>query len=70
MASVQRQCQEGGLPSGSTPDGRSLLPPPPPPARREPSLNGGARKGLASGTLLGWQPTTTVVGGEKILNIF
>ena len=32
MARVQQQCQEGGLPSGPMPGGRSLPPPPLPPA--------------------------------------
>ena len=48
MASVQRQCQEGGLPSGSTPGGRSLPPPPPPPAleRTQPQWRGRKRSAL------------------------
>ena len=52
VASALRQHQEGGLPSGSMPSGRSLLLPPPPP-------------GLPSRTLLGWLQTITVAGGEK-----
>ena len=39
------QCQEGGLPSGSMPGGRSLPPPPPPPApeRTQPQQRGRKR---------------------------
>ena len=44
MASVQLQCQEGGLPSGSTPS----APPPPPPApeRTQPQQGGQTRSAL------------------------
>ena len=48
MASAQRQCQEGALPSGSSPGGMSLPPPPPPPApdRTQPQRRGGKRSAL------------------------
>ena len=48
MASVQWQCQEGGLPCGSMPSGRSLPPPPPPSAleRTQPQWRGGKRSAL------------------------
>ena len=48
MASVQPQRQEGGLPSGSTPGGRSLPPPPPPPVpeRTQPQRRGRKRSAL------------------------
>ena len=70
MVSVQQQHQEGGLLSGSMPGGRSLPPPPPPPVpeRTQPQQRG--RKRSASGILLGWWQTITVVGGEKTLNTF
>ena len=47
-ASAQRQRQEGGLPSGLTPGGRSLPPPPPPPApeRTQPQQRGKKRTAL------------------------
>ena len=46
-ASVQRQRQEGGLPSGSMPGGRSLPPPPPPvPERTQPQQRGKKRSTL------------------------
>ena len=47
-ASAQRQHQEGGLPSGSMPGGRSLpLPPPPPaPERTQPQWRVGKRSAL------------------------
>ena len=47
-ASVQRQCQEGGLPSGTTSGGRSLPPPPPPPVleRTQPQWRGRKRSTL------------------------
>ena len=55
MASVQQQHQEGGLPSGSMPGGRSLPPPPPPPApeRTEPQRRGRKRSTL-------WDPARLV----------
>ena len=48
MVSAQRQHQEGGLPSGSMPSGRSLPPPPPPPApeRTQPQQRGKKRSAL------------------------
>ena len=48
MVSAQRQCQEGGLPSGSMPGGRSLPPPPPPPVseRTQPQRRGKKRSAL------------------------
>ena len=48
MASAQPQHQEGGLPSGSMPGGRSLPPPPPPPAseRTQPQQRGRKRSAL------------------------
>ena len=48
MGGAQPQRQEGGLPSGSTPSGRSLLPPPPPPVpeRTEPQQRGRKRSAL------------------------
>ena len=48
MASAQQQRQEGGLPSGSTPSGRSLPPSPPPPApkRTQPQQRGRKRSAL------------------------
>ena len=48
MMGVQPQCQEGGLPSGSTPGGRSLSPPPPPPVpeRTKPLRRGSKRSAL------------------------
>ena len=48
MASVQRQHQEGGLPSGLMPSGRSLPPPPPPPVpeRPQPQWRGKKRTAL------------------------
>ena len=48
MAGVQPQHQEGGLPSGSMPSGRSLPPPPPPPApeRTQPQQRGRKRSAL------------------------
>ena len=52
VASALQQHQEGGLPSGLMPSGRSLLLPPPPP-------------GPPSRILLGWLQTITVAGGEK-----
>ena len=48
MASAQRQHQEGGLPSGSMPGGRSLPPPPAPPMleRTQPQQRGKKRSAL------------------------
>ena len=48
MASMQRQHQEGGLPSRLMPGGRSLPPPPPPPApeRTQPQWRGRKRSAL------------------------
>ena len=48
MASAQQQHQEGGLPSGSMPGGRSLPPPPPPPVpeRTQPQRRGRKRSAL------------------------
>ena len=48
MASAPQQCQEGGLPSGSMPGGRSLPPPPPPPVpeRTQPQRRGRKRSAL------------------------
>ena len=48
MASAQQQHQEGGLPSGSMPGGRSLPRPPPPPApeRTKPQRRGRKRSAL------------------------
>ena len=48
MAGVQLQHQEGGLPSGLTPGGRSLPPPPPPPVleRTQPQWGGRTRSTL------------------------
>ena len=48
MASMPPQCQEGGLPSGSMPSGRSLPPPPPPavPERTQPQWRGKKRSAL------------------------
>ena len=48
MVVVQRQHQEGSLPSGSMPGGRSLPPPPPPPVpeRTQPQWRGGKRSAL------------------------
>ena len=48
MAGAQLQHQEGGLPSRSTPSGRSLPPPPPPPAleRTQPQWRGRKRSAL------------------------
>ena len=45
---AQPQCQEGGLPSGSMPGGRSLPPPPPPPVleRTQPQQRGQKRSAL------------------------
>ena len=47
-ASSQPQHQEGGLPSGSMPGGRSLPPPPPPPVpeRTQPQWRGRTRSTL------------------------
>ena len=55
MVSVQQQCQEGGLPSGSMPGGRSLPPPPPPPA---PERTQPQRRGRKRSTL--WDPARLV----------
>ena len=54
-ASVQWQHQEGGLPSGSMPGGRSLPPPPPPPVpeRTQPQQRGRKRSTL-------WDPARLV----------
>ena len=53
--SAQQQHQEGGLPSGLTPSGRSLPPPPPPPAteRTQPQQRGRKRSAL-------WDPARLV----------
>ena len=53
--SAQRQRQEGGLPSGLTPGGRSLPTPPPPPApeRTQPQWRGRKRSAL-------WDPARLV----------
>ena len=60
MASSQPQCQEGGLPSESTPGGRSL--PPPAPERTQPQWRGRTRSALQDPARLvanfcssGWQ---------------
>ena len=54
MAGVQLQHQEGGLPSGSMPGGRSLPPPPPPPEpeRTQPQRRGRKRSVLRDPTRL------------------
>ena len=56
MVGAQLQCQEGGLPSGSMPGGRSLPPPPPPraPERTQPQQRGRTRSAL-------WDPARLVV---------
>ena len=48
MTGAQPQHQEGGLPSGLMPGGRSLPPPPPPPVpeRTQPQQRGRAASGL------------------------
>ena len=55
MAGMQPWHQEGGLPSGSTPGGRSLPPPPPPPVpeRTQPQWRGRKRSAL-------WDPARLV----------
>ena len=54
MAGAQPPHQEGGLPSGSTPGGRSLPPPPPPPVpeRAQPQWRGRKRSALRDPTRL------------------
>ena len=56
MASSQPQHQEGGLPSGLMPGGRSLPPPPPPPVpeRTQPQQRGRTRSAL-------WDPARLAV---------
>ena len=56
MAGAQLQHQEGGLPSGLMPGGRSLPPPPPPPAleRTQPQRRGRTRSAL-------WDPARLAV---------
>ena len=55
MAGAQPPCQEGGLPSGSMPSGRSLPSPPPPPVpeRTQPQWRGRKRSAL-------WDPARLV----------
>ena len=55
IAGAQPQHQEGGLPSGSMPSGRSLPPPPPPPAPERTQLQRRGRKRSAL-----WDPARLV----------